>query len=69
MHSRDCRANGELLAAKARMAAAVLELIDLAYEEYWSVDEAVWLHRYEPDLDNVRTAIDWALVNDSALGG
>ena len=61
-------ANGELQTARARMAAAVLELIDLAYEEYWSVDEEVWLHRYEPDLDNVRTAIDWALVNDSALG-
>ncbi len=61
-------ANGELQAARGRMAAAVLELIDLAYEEYWSVDEEVWLHRYEPDLDNVRAAIDWALVNDSALG-
>ncbi|HEX4674758.1 MAG TPA: winged helix-turn-helix domain-containing protein [Steroidobacteraceae bacterium] len=61
-------ADGELQAARARMAAAVLELIDLAYEEYWSLDEAIWLHRYEPDLDNVRTAIDWALVHDSALG-
>ena len=61
-------ANGELQGARGRMAAAVLELIDLAYEEYWSVDEEVWLHRYEPDLDNVRTAIDWALVNDAALG-
>ncbi|HWW81297.1 MAG TPA: winged helix-turn-helix domain-containing protein [Steroidobacteraceae bacterium] len=61
-------AEGELQEARARMAAAVLELIDLAYEEYWSLDEAIWLHRYEPDLDNVRTAIDWALVHDSALG-
>ena len=61
-------ANGELQAARGRMAAAVLELIDLAYEEYWSVDEEVWLHRYEPDLDNVRAAIDWGLVNDAALG-
>jgi predicted ATPase/DNA-binding winged helix-turn-helix (wHTH) protein len=61
-------ANGELQAARACMAAAVLEIIDLAYEEYWSLDEAVWLHRYEPDLDNVRTAIDWALANDAALG-
>jgi predicted ATPase/DNA-binding winged helix-turn-helix (wHTH) protein len=61
-------ANGELQAARGRMAAAVLELIDQAYEEYWSVDEEIWLHRYEPDLDNVRAAIDWALVNDAALG-
>lgn len=61
-------ANGELQAARARMAAAVLALIDLSYEEYWSVDEVLWLHRYEPDLDNIRTAIDWALIHDSALG-
>jgi predicted ATPase/DNA-binding winged helix-turn-helix (wHTH) protein len=61
-------ANGELQAARAGMAAAVLELIDVAYEEYWSLDEEIWLHRYEPDLDNVRAAIDWALVNDAALG-
>jgi predicted ATPase len=61
-------ANGELQSARARMAAAMLALIDLAYEEYWSVDEEVWLHRYEPDLGNIRTAIDWALLNDAALG-
>jgi tetratricopeptide (TPR) repeat protein len=46
----------------------VLELIDLAYQEYWSEDEAVWLSRFGPDLNNVRTAIDWALDNDPALG-
>ncbi len=61
-------ARGELQAARARMAAIVLELIDLAYQEYWSEDEAVWLSRFGPDLDNVRTAIDWALDNDPALG-
>jgi predicted ATPase/DNA-binding winged helix-turn-helix (wHTH) protein len=59
---------GELHAARARMAATVLELIDLAYQEYWSEDEAVWLSRFGPDLDNVRTAIDWALDHDPALG-
>lgn len=36
-------ANGELQAARGRMAAAVLEPIDLAYEEYRSVDEEIWL--------------------------
>jgi tetratricopeptide (TPR) repeat protein len=45
-----------------------LELIDIAYQEYWSEDEEVWLHRYGPEIDNVRTAIDWALDNDAALG-
>ena len=61
-------ARGELQGARARMAAAVLELIDQSYEEYWSLDESVWLQRYEPELDNVRSAIDWALLNDAALG-
>ena len=61
-------AEGEVQTARARMAAAVLERIDSAYQEYWSEDEVVWLGRYGPDLDNVRTAIDWALDNDPALG-
>ena len=61
-------ANTELQAARARMAATVLEVIDLAYQEYWSEDEDVWRQRYEPELDNVRSAIDWALENDPALG-
>ena len=61
-------AEGELETARARMATAVLELLDLAYQEYWSLDEAIWLHRYEPELDNVRAAIDWACNKDHALG-
>lgn len=61
-------AEGELAAARRRMAAAMLQLLDTAYQEYWSLDEAIWLHRYEPELDNVRAAIDWAAANDRALG-
>jgi predicted ATPase/DNA-binding winged helix-turn-helix (wHTH) protein len=61
-------AQGELQAARARVAATVLELIDLAYQEYWAEDETVWLQRFGPDLDNVRAAIDWALDNDPASG-
>ena len=58
----------ELESAKARMTATVLDLLDTAYHEYWSMDEAIWLHRYEPELDNVRSAIDWAVAHDRALG-
>ena len=37
------------------------ELLDTGVRsEYWSLDEAIWLQRYAPDLDNVRAAIDWA---------
>jgi predicted ATPase/DNA-binding winged helix-turn-helix (wHTH) protein len=58
----------ELESAQARMTATVLDLLDTAYHEYWSLDEAIWLHRYEPELDNVRSAIDWAAAHDRALG-
>jgi predicted ATPase/DNA-binding winged helix-turn-helix (wHTH) protein len=58
----------ELEAARGRMAATMLQLLDAAYEEYWSVDEAVWLNQYEPELDNVRAALEWAMRNDRALG-
>ena len=51
---------GELEAARGRMAATMLDLLDVAYQEYWSLDEAIWLHRYEPELDNVRAAMEWA---------
>ena len=61
-------ADGELDAARGRMAATMLEVLDLAYEEYWSLDEAIWLHRYEPELDNVRAAMEWAAEHDRALG-
>ena len=61
-------ANGELDSARERMAATMLDLLDTAYQEYWSLDEAIWLHRYETELDNVRAAIDWATGNSHALG-
>jgi predicted ATPase/DNA-binding winged helix-turn-helix (wHTH) protein len=57
----------DLHAASQRMAVTVLELLDVAYREYWSLDEAIWLHRYEPELANVRTAMDWSIRNDGEL--
>lgn len=58
----------ELAAAQQRMAATMLTLLDVAYQEYWSLDEAIWLHRYAPELNNVRAAIDWASAHDRELG-
>ncbi len=58
---------GEDRAARRRMAAAMLELLDRAYLEYWSEDESLWLSRYEPDLENVRSAITWASEHEPAL--
>ncbi|HUN27866.1 MAG TPA: winged helix-turn-helix domain-containing protein [Steroidobacteraceae bacterium] len=57
----------ELDAARARMAASVLEVLDVAYREYWSLDEAVWLYRYGPEIENLRAALDWAVAHDSVL--
>jgi predicted ATPase/DNA-binding winged helix-turn-helix (wHTH) protein len=60
-------ATDELESARRRMAATILDLLDVAYQEYWSLDEAIWLHRYEPELGNVRVAMEWAIVNDCEL--
>ena len=58
----------ELELARSRVAATLLQLLDRAYEEYWSADEAVWLNQYVPELDNVRAALEWAMREDRALG-
>jgi len=59
---------GELNGAKGHMAAATLQMLDTAYTEYWSLDEAIWVQRYGAELENVRAAIDWAAENNHALG-
>ena len=61
------RATGEEPVARQRMAEAMLELLDRAYHEYWSADEVEWLSRYEPDLENVRSALSWAHVHQPSL--
>jgi predicted ATPase/DNA-binding winged helix-turn-helix (wHTH) protein len=60
-------AEGQMEAAQRRMADTELQLLDRAYEEYWSLDEAIWLHRYEPEIANVRAAFAWAMQQDAAL--
>jgi hypothetical protein len=59
---------GELDAAQGRMAATVLDVLDEAYEQYWALDEGIWLQLYAPELANVRAALDWATHHDPALG-
>jgi predicted ATPase/DNA-binding winged helix-turn-helix (wHTH) protein len=53
--------------ARRAMGAAMLELLDRAYVQYWSVDEALWLARYEPELENVRSSITWATTHEPEL--
>ena len=60
-------AAGQEPVARQRMAAAMLELLDRAYTEYWSAAEGEWLARYEPDLENVRSALSWARANEPSV--
>lgn len=60
-------ATDELEGARVRMAVTMLQLLDVAYQEYWHLDEEIWLHRYAPELENVRAALEWATVNDREL--
>src|SRR5436305_2783124 len=53
-------AAGETHAVQGRHAHATAALVDAAYEAYWMQPDRAWLDRYAPDLDNVRTALDWA---------
>ena len=58
---------GEEQFARRGMGAAMLELLNRAYVQYWSEDEALWLARYEPELENVRSAITWATTHEPEL--
>jgi predicted ATPase/DNA-binding winged helix-turn-helix (wHTH) protein len=58
---------GALPDSRRRMAEALLQTLDRAYEEYWSTDEAAWLNQYEPEIDNVRAAVAWAGREDAEL--
>jgi predicted ATPase/DNA-binding winged helix-turn-helix (wHTH) protein len=58
---------GEEQSARRGMGAAMLELLNRAYLQYWSEDEALWMTRYEPELENVRSAITWARAHEPEL--
>src|SRR5688572_1999603 len=60
-------ASGAARDAERRMATAMLHALDAAYDDYWSADEAVWLHRHEPELDNLRAALEWARRHEPAV--
>ena len=54
-------------AALGRMASAMLRVLDAAYADYWLQDEVEWLKHFAPELDNVRSALDWAVAHDHHL--
>jgi tetratricopeptide (TPR) repeat protein len=60
---------GEVDATQRRHAQYFRNMFENAPEDWLRIPEAVWQARYLPELDNVRTALDWALGTrgDSAL--
>lgn len=55
---------GEGAAVRARHASIVREHFEHAWHDSWVLPEASFVERYEPDLDNLRTALDEALLHD-----
>ncbi len=61
-------ASGELAGLQRHHAEAVADLLEVAYETYWSSSDADWLGRHAADIDNVRLALDWATAHEPTLG-
>src|SRR5262249_39574217 len=57
-------AEGALEATRARHAECIHDLFEAAFEECWVASEAEYVARYEPELDNLRAAMDWSQEND-----
>ena len=57
---------GDALRIRARHAHAVRRLFDTAYEECWVLPENDFVARYEPELDNLRVALDWSIQHSPA---
>jgi len=50
---------------RRRQATALRALFETAYAECWLLPEAVFVERYEPELDNLRVALDWSHEDDA----
>ena len=55
---------GDLGALRQRHAHALRELFETAYDACWVLPEAEFVARYEPELDNLRGALDWAAQHE-----
>ncbi|MBI3149320.1 MAG: winged helix-turn-helix domain-containing protein [Betaproteobacteria bacterium] len=59
-------AAGEMPALAQRQARLMGELFETAYDDFWRLSEAEFVARYEAEIDNLRAALDWALVHEPA---
>ena len=60
--------SGDVERIRSRHASAMRGLFDVAYEECWTMPEADFVARYEPELDNLRLGVeDFWLVAGSLI--
>jgi predicted ATPase/DNA-binding winged helix-turn-helix (wHTH) protein len=57
--------SNEANAARAQHCASVRWLLDEAFQEFWQAPEESWRPRYEPELDNIRAALEWGAEHDA----
>ena len=53
--------SGDIERIRGRHARAMRAMFDIAYEECWTMREADFVARYEQELDNLRSAVDWSM--------
>ena len=58
---------GETGRMQERHAHAMARVFRRASEEFWEGPDEWWLDRYGPELENVRTALNWGMVGDVPL--
>jgi predicted ATPase/DNA-binding winged helix-turn-helix (wHTH) protein len=63
--AEELRANGESEAVAERHAEYFTDLLDRAYEAWETTPDAEWLAVYRLEIDNVRSALDWAFREPS----
>lgn len=57
---RQLQAHGEVPALQARHVQALCQTFEQHERDFWVLPHDTWLARCEPDIDNVRAALDWA---------
>jgi hypothetical protein len=55
---------GEGERVRAAHAQAMAGAMDAAYESYWCTSDMPWLEAFEPELDNLRSALAWGTQHD-----
>ena len=58
--------SGDDMSVRGRHVRAVRDRFERAWTESWLIDEETLVEHFEPDLDNLRTALDHAMATDPA---